>query len=246
MDLVSKLTSFMPWNWVNYNINISLKHQYVYIEVPKAACTTIKSTLSKFELGALATQWDAQGAPGRRVHRGIFESPFIKPYQIDHDMLQHILTGPDFFKFTFVRSPYSRTLSCYLDKVVKKAPIDEHIRQSITKNSAGTSEVSYLDFLKAISSMSTYDMNSHYRPQYQQTFGDTIKFDFIGKQENFAQDFKRLREMIGCPETCYSIANRHKTNASLSTSDYYSEEAAQLTEKIYQQDFRHFNYNKSL
>lgn len=236
----------MPWHWVNYNINISLQHKYVYIEVPKAACTTIKATLSNYELDALSPQWEATGKKGRRVHRGIFESPFIKPYQLSAEQFENILLGDEFFKFTFVRSPFSRTLACYLDKIVKKSPIDDPIRQSINSRNPASSDVNFTDFLQIISEMEPYNMNSHYRQQYFQTFGDAIRFDFIGRQESFEQDFKRARKKIGCPDSNYKIANKHKTNASQAIQQYFTETSLNLTEKIYAVDFEHFGYKRDL
>ena len=35
---------------INYSINVSLQHKHIYVETPKVACSSIKTTLQKLEL----------------------------------------------------------------------------------------------------------------------------------------------------------------------------------------------------
>ena len=45
-----EIEKYMTWREFNFNTNISLKNKYVYFEVAKAACSTIKKRLLNFEI----------------------------------------------------------------------------------------------------------------------------------------------------------------------------------------------------
>ena len=144
----------MPWYWVNYNINISLKHKYVYFEIPKTGCTTIKRTLINWEMGEFADRW--QG----KTHRNIYETPFVKPFQLEPDSLREALSGPDFFRFTFVRSPYSRLASCYLEKIVKQKVSSGVIYKALGRSFDDENILSIQEFLDGIEKLSPIDSTS--------------------------------------------------------------------------------------
>ena len=84
---------------VNYLTHISRRHHAVFVEVPKAGCTVVKRVLQMAEDPAAAnveSVHDRSTSPLGRVFRS----------GIDVDEL----FGPksDWFRFTFVRNPYSR------------------------------------------------------------------------------------------------------------------------------------------
>jgi hypothetical protein len=103
---------------VSYRYNLSQKHRYLYVETPKVACTTIKAFL--------------QAAEGRDISDQNFEevhdrdkSPLLKPDKRP-DLLFDLLGSDNSFKFTFVRNPYTRILSAYLDKI-KRTSVEQAI-----------------------------------------------------------------------------------------------------------------------
>ena len=95
-----------------YSINVSIKHRYVYIETPKVGCSTIKDTLQRMELDYP----DLQRSDPEMIHDRNY-SPLLRPAQTWG--LDRLLHSRDFFVFCFVRNPYTRLLSAYLDKIVK-------------------------------------------------------------------------------------------------------------------------------
>jgi hypothetical protein len=221
----------MPIGWVNYNINISLKNKYVYIENPKCACTTIKQTLIAHELGELTQKYKAT------IHGDLTNSIFVKPFQLTDVQLEEILTGDEFFKFAFVRNPYTRSLSAYLDKALGPKPGYEYFFEQSGKTKE---QLTYLDFLNVLNNISCYDMNSHFRPQYYQLFGSSIGLDFIGRFETFHQDFSQVMEKINC-EVLLNY-QKHKTAASDLIQQYLGVDERNLALQLYAEDFSTFNY----
>ena len=115
MDFEKEIHKFMPMREFEFNVNISIKHKHIYIEVAKPPCSTIKRRLMDFEVFPYHSE-------NQIVHADIFSTPFVKPYQLDQHLLEHILFSDEYFKFSFVREPYTRFLSAYLDKIVRLKP----------------------------------------------------------------------------------------------------------------------------
>ena len=109
LEKLSKYTTCTSILGMNYAANVSLKHKYVYIETPKVACSTIKLTLQRLELGD-----DTFNPSFDDVHDRSF-SPLLSLHSISE--FEEVLEGDDYFRFCFARNPYVRTLSAYLDKV---------------------------------------------------------------------------------------------------------------------------------
>ena len=103
---------------------ISLKNSYFFHSVGKAANSTVKHFLYLEEL-------KGSGLKCRTVHDRVC-SPLISPYQLNNGMVKDVLEG-NFFKFTFVRNPYSRALSCYLDRIKnhRTVPYKKLVKQAI-------------------------------------------------------------------------------------------------------------------
>ena len=105
-DILDKSFCYPPEK-ANYLINISKTYKYVYLETPKVACSTIKRTFQKAEVTALG------GEVAKNIHDKNL-SPLLSPLDIQNG-LDSMFEGDEFFRFSFVRNPYSRILSAYLD-----------------------------------------------------------------------------------------------------------------------------------
>ena len=68
----------MGWRSVNFHTHISLVHKYVYVEVPKAGCGTMKATLGALE-GARLNETHAQRFLDK-PHNGLKSGAHVRPY----------------------------------------------------------------------------------------------------------------------------------------------------------------------
>lgn len=134
----------------------------------------------------------------------------------------------DYFKFTFCRNPYDRVVSNYT--MFTK---DKWRRLQISHFHNNPSAMSFSEFVEVICK---YD-NHHWQPQIDFVYGYDI--DFIGKLENFEQDFRFVCDKIGIPhkELPRKNASKHKNY-----TEYYDNETKQIVAEKYAKDIEYFGY----
>jgi hypothetical protein len=135
--------------------------------------------------------------------------------------------GLEYFKFSFVRNPFTRLVSCYRDKIQD--------RSSVTKKYFGYLRgLSFENFIKTIDKIPVRYMDRHFKPQYTTLqFKGELQPDYIGRVEMFETDFKVLQEKFDL-ETPPKINSRKKDKE---WHEYYTEEIAHLVYTNYKQDF---------
>ena len=205
------------------------------------ACSTIKDTLQRMELDYPELVRDDANDLHRRDY-----SPLLTPSQTCG--FDRLLKNPSYFVFCFVRNPYTRLLSAYLEKIVKGKHAKRNILIAMGEDPSKLSkDISFQEYVDAVCDQSVSQMDLHWRVQYYQTFQDSVDYDFIGKLENFENDcayvFSKIREDYA---DYYRSERRHATNSEKLLSKFYSDD---LTEKVfnkYKIDFEYFGYDKSL
>ena len=96
----------------------------------------------------------------------------------------------NYFKFAFVRDPVDRFLSAWRDKVVNRNyfNFDEEIHERM-KNLP--------DFIDWVRTLNIEKCDEHLRAQY--ALIDLNNIDFIGRFENFENDFRSVADKINLP-----------------------------------------------
>ena len=225
---------------VDHTIHISLKNRYLYVETPKVACSTLKLTLARLELED--TDYYREDIHNRYL------SPLIRPAQVGD--FGKFLQRPDILKFCFVRNPFARLLSCYLNKFVvrrDKGIVGELLRQKGLDQTDLDREIPFETFVSCIEETPISMMNAHWRPQYYQTLQDTIDYDVIGRLERMEEDMLRIGEMLSIDLLPYMKSwDLHQTGARDQLEDFYSEDLRRRVVKIYEKDFEYFGYDTAL
>lgn len=235
----AKICGPVPLHDYNYSINISLKNRYIYVETPKAACSTIKLSLISFEL---EYDFSHHEYNSNYIHLRDW-TPLLTPKQVVS--FQRLLALP-FIKFCFVRNPFTRILSAYLDKICRKK-LEKKAWESLFCNRSLSDTISFDDFLNAVAQQPIRAMDTHWRPQYFQTFQQHIHYDLIGRFESLAADFERLSKMLAHNGNLTMRQEvSHKTNAAALLEEFYTDHAIQLVREIYEADFRHFHYSTDI
>lgn len=220
----------------NYLSNISERFGYLYVETPKVACSTIKRTLQLLEVDG-----DEQ-----QLHEDPHErqaSPLKTPLAHAGD-LDEVFHG-DFFRFCFVRNPYSRILSSYLDKiVVNKWEMQRH-RPNLGLPAEG--DVSFEEFLEAINEKPAVELDIHYCPQVILLQPDRIKYDFIGRFDSFAASFDTVLSYINPTENeeqnIVSVAH-HSVKARQKLAEHMTPRVVELIQSMYHDDFEAFGISR--
>ena len=219
---------------VNYLTHISRRHHAVFVEVPKAGCTVVKRVLQMAEDPAAAnveSVHDRSTSPLGRVFRS----------GIDVDEL----FGPtsDWFRFTFVRNPYSRALSCYLEKVVGLSWLSEK-RLPLLGLEQGE-EVSFRRFLEILDSdPSIREADIHWTPQATLLGLGRVSYDYIGRFESFSQDLTRVMHRLGIEVGADLVGRRttHEVGANSRILEYYDDACVDLVRSVYREDFERLGY----
>ena len=230
---------------------VSTKHRYVYLEVPKAACTRIKYIIHSLEqLHPVPVTFDR--LPETRLFMFIHDRErFGMPSLIDfpEDETGRILSDNRYFKFTFVRNPYSRLVSAWTNKLYFVEPGLENLYQAIKTsfpNCVNGRYISFEGFVRYIDKFENlHTCNPHYRLQSALVMANAIRYDMIAKVEDFRDGIKRLEEETG-------IRNLGKSGPSTANESYgedwrnhYTPELADIVFRLYKKDFVKFGYNMS-
>lgn len=188
--------------------------------IPKAANSTVTASLARYKLG--------HEVPSRKAKK-----LFLHPSQLSSSQVQML---DQWFRFTIVRNPYTRTLSAYLDKVER-----HHRRGKNVPNS-------FAGFLDSLAGGALCD-NAHWAPQHALLLLPLEKFDFIGRVESLDQDMAYIRQRILGEDNAPAITNsvlNHATGAVDKLKRYYDAYCVERVQTLFRQDFEAFGYSLEL
>ena len=227
----------LGWRSVNMHTHISLVNKYVYVEVPKAGCGTMKATLGGLEA--------ARKGPGlvTRVHEAphnrINATPFIKPFQLPSDLLEEVLTSPEYRRFTVVRDPASRVLSAYLEKIGQGLKQSEPI---VAELGIPASDITFSQFLDVIAEHESRDQDPHWRRQADHVGWGIVDYHAAIHLEELDSSWDRVAELTGIADLHETFYCRNSTGASAKVDEYFTPELGDHVRTIYARDYQVFGY----
>ncbi len=238
------------------SVTVLKNYNVVYVENSKVACTKIKKVLLSLDNWPLR----AEDILEKEVHiHNKEKTGMIGPEDLTMSGLARICRDPRYFRFGFVRNPYDRTLSAYIDKVLAPQkdetkrnyiPVAQQIKASFTgddfrKINLDKDPVSFSEFVSYIAKQRAYSMDRHWLHQYLTMWHPHMKYDFIGRLESFSEDFASVLKRIRAPqELVASVAAR--ANASRrGKKKYYTKELAEKVYSIFRKDFELYGYDPS-
>ncbi len=223
--------------YINACMHISLKNKYLYVQTPKVASTTLKGELISLEVRG--TQISTKGIG---LHPDIIQSVHVKPYQLPGGRLNDVFFNSDYVRFCFVRDPYTRILSAFLDKIQRKKP--EGLNLLRGNGFSDDYDLSFDEFLNLLiedrSNCKGWD--PHWRPQFHLLRPDLINYTIIGKIESFEKDYDSLNTLLGGKLTPYKTRAPHKTDAASKTREFYTASSRRIVSDIYSDDFHYLGY----
>lgn len=233
-------------NFMSYIVNE--EHKSAYLWVQKVACSSVKAALLPLFFDLDPAPYEKMRRDGTRhfvVHK-VFRG---SDYQMHRKRFLRELDNKyrGYFKFGFVRNPWDRLLSCYLDKIVRKR-IPRYI---LTSGRSGGVEfyanMPFAGFVEAVCQVSDEEANGHFRPQHLTICdpGGKPMADFVGRFETLSEDFARVAAEIGAPEL--KLPERNRTLSSKRGSrhyrDFYDDRLKNLVNQRYEKDVETFGYS---
>ncbi|MSO27036.1 MAG: hypothetical protein EXQ60_03105 [Candidatus Nanopelagicales bacterium] len=233
----------MGWRSVNAHTHISLVNRYVYVEVPKAGCGTMKATLGGLEAARLSSKLveRVQAAPHDRTK----VTPFVKPFQLPPAQLEEVFTSTQFKRFAVVRDPAARLLSGYLEKIrqglQQSSPIFETLAaQGRAPKSAA--DISFADFIDVIGAQASRDQDPHWRRQVDHLGIPDMQYDALIHLEQLGESWHQIGELISVPDVQEQFFCRNSTQADAHLAENYTPELLAKVAEIYAGDYAALNY----
>ena len=137
----------------------------------------------------------------------------------------------DYFKFTFVRNPWDRFLSAY--SYLKAGGMNDQdllLKQKIERYNSFKQFVLEAPFLNYL----------HFQPMFNHIqIDDKDQMNFIGRVENYQEDFNTICDKIGIPrqELLHKNKSKHKHY-----TEYYDDETREIVAEKYKKDIEYFGY----
>ena len=214
---------------------ISLKNRYVFFPIGKVANSSIKSLLYRCELVGTSRK-----PPKDRQGHNVLQSPLIMPYQLGDDDLSHLLVSRAFQKVAFVRNPYDRLLSCYLDRVRAHDSLPHRKTARLLGLEPGC-DISFEAFVSSLPDQINADV--HWRPQWVELGGGRIDFEFVGRFENLTDDIASLVSLLYPGRSAkLGFQSPARTNAAQRRAEFYTQSTIDVVRELYADDFDHFGY----
>ncbi len=189
-----------------YNLTISHERKFLWFRVAKVGTRTI---FDLFERSGV--RLDAEHALNCRYPEGLYRG---------------------YFAFAFVRNPWDRLVSCWLNKVVHS----NHFGFSGERLAEMQEFRAFVDF---VGEQNIESGDSHIRLQSRAI--DLNRVDCVGRFERFEEDLREIMQNIGIRVADIGRKNRSKDSAAYRS--YYDPELREKIAEIYRQDIRIFGYD---
>ena len=228
-------------------VRVLPSHDLIYLVVPKAASTRIRTILAAVG-GRHSRRLKPSQRPKFREPQGLRSMTVRSFYRL--------ATSPKTFRFSFVRNPYARLLSCWANKFEGKPlvpglpgspEIDDYLtrRQQIDRTlPAGADRTLSFEPFTIFAAASAHSRNDpHLLAQDDLLSVPGIALDFIGRMEAFNVDFAKVLDRLGASDEIRRDAlvpvnpSQHRH-----WSDYYTPELADRIYRAYERDFDRFGY----
>ncbi len=210
-------------------LHIAPRLGLVYVNNPKSACSTIKLSLQRAELG------DPEFEPPKSVHD--FDGSPLVTWPDTADLGEAAFEGRRVF--SFVREPFGRLRSVYLNKIVRP---QKRGKFRTDAGFAADETPSFDRFVRSICDQDPATQNPHWRLQVLNLSVDAIRYDAIGKLERFAGDWARFADTVPGLDRRSHFAGM-RTGAAVRDDLVLSPGARRAVQTAYAADFARFDYD---
>lgn len=226
-----ELASSYFFDWA---VHASSQHRYLYVVNPKVGCSSILWTLQRLERGDDAVLPERVGTIHERDH-----SPLPRPSELGLSV--DSLRDPSYFKFTFVRNPFDRLLSCYLQKLTRLSDQSRLVLKRLGRDETDPPGVDFPTFVSLVTGEDPLTMDPHWRVQSIQTLQGLADYDAIGRFEDFDHDLERIGTRLSPDFRRFLYAERRQATGE-KPYHWFTPDLADAVRETYAEDFQRFGY----
>lgn len=169
----------------------------------------------------------------------------ILRYMLDHEdnnTLQNMTEEKwkDYYKFTFVRNPYEKIISCYHDLKLNIRPDDNE-----------SNYVSFQAFLDNKDQVGNVSFFNTFIKQYEHVldYSNQLNMQYIGSSNDVNRDLLHILSYLGVNKMTH-LENSDETNFYINQFDnfidYYDQESLDKVNELFSDDFACFGFPKIL
>ena len=170
------------------NIIVDEKFKLLFCYIPKVSCSQWKSVMASLN-----------GTPSNYWIHNPRNFKFLDAYPKDET--EKMLKS--YFKFVFVREPFERLLSAYLDKFYSgdRAFHKNYALTILSKYRPGVEPVdkniTFDEFLNYVINIGDEYWNEHWQTYDKLCHPCAVQYDFVGKFENIEEEARHVLEISG-------------------------------------------------
>ena len=235
---------------MRYASFVSRRHRLLFVETPKAACTSLKWVMAEIE-GA-APKVAARGRESQLEMAVHFRDAHPLPALTDLPAAEarEALGSAEWARFCAVRHPYSRLIAAWSNKIRQIEPGYSSVCAAVNRHCGRPDDGSapaFRDFARWV-----FDANDaatcdpHWRPQTLLLLPDSVRYDVVMKTETLAADLQRVFDAGATTRALDAAAVlakfRHNESLPVSYDGLYDEALARRAHDWYAADFARFGY----
>jgi hypothetical protein len=185
--LVYAVTDRAAWPVNQYLVN--RQRRFLYCPIHKVACTSLKRWV-------LAVAGE-EILPPRNEHHEVRRHSLRK---LGGVAAQRICGDESYFSFAFVRNPWSRVVSAYVNKFLSlnctSAVVVQRVRGGLwQRQQVDSLGITFRDFLYFLAEQDPATFDEHWRPQH--LYLQEQRLDFLGRFESLQADFAVIQRRLG-------------------------------------------------
>lgn len=224
---------------------ISHKHKFIFIHIPKCAGTSVTHSLvhNLYLESPNKNEWRFNGV-NKELAQIFKEHPeegncdqlnqHEKFYSVKQFFIENELDINEYFKFSFVRNPWSRIVStfAYGKKMAEES-------DPWTDWANHLKDLDFLNFTKEYGPEIQLEWVSEQKISKNDLGEPDIGLDFIGKNETLQEDFNYICDKIGVHRQKIAHVNK---NPHKHYTEHYNNETRDIISKKYAKDIEFFGY----
>ena len=252
-----KIIEFIEWDKKNPSSSswVSPTHRYFFVGLGKTASTRIKLSLHLLE------GYEIMETPFPWLHaRANTDTSFVpKLSDFDPAKAAEVLTSPEWFRFCFVRNPYSRLFAAYKMFIMQEVNPPSSYYNNIKARIRGKYDytrragrpdatVSFRDFVRYVQETLGQEQDYHWCSMRWGLRPDLIKYNLVGSFENFNHDFRLVLQRLGVNDELMPalLEPVNQSDAKhISLAAVYDWDLADQVYALYKDDFETYGYEKN-